>query len=415
MSAFTGALGSVIGYLGAEAASESLFERVLWPERFYNDANIYTLVKLAVFLPMAGPLHAAALETLDSFRENGLYQGMCRGNMLGTTFYRDTGLMCYRIIDAKNREDGKACRNAFWVQVLREAKCPNTKARLTQADPADPTGDITTPYRAMQLVHNLKLRYASDAAHAGAGVISITETHATWRTAIGILLSELSSLGVAIVVGTAKPLQNGWLAGYLLVPVALKVLSLFTSVRREAIQDNKDKTQDLPRSKDHLYEIEDPTHSYAIIQGPESVVKQFFRHYGHPVRDSGTAGRTDRVRELLSMALVYAFVLYFPIGLVVVLWMPQNVQIVWLSFQMYTILATHVARILGWNTCGRTEARVARELQKGRCVWLRNSGKGAGIVASLETTDHRSVNQARVEMNSIIDEHFNPPRPTAQP
>lgn len=87
-SIIIGALGSVIGYLGAEAATESFFERLLWPERFFNDANPYVLLKLTLCLPISGPLHGAALESLDTFRNNGLYLGTRRGNMLGTTFYQ---------------------------------------------------------------------------------------------------------------------------------------------------------------------------------------------------------------------------------------------------------------------------------------------------------------------------------------
>ena len=37
MSALSGALGSIIGYLGAEIAEANIFDRLLWPQRFYND------------------------------------------------------------------------------------------------------------------------------------------------------------------------------------------------------------------------------------------------------------------------------------------------------------------------------------------------------------------------------------------
>ena len=36
MNALAGALGSVIGYLGTEAADTALFEALLWPERCYS-------------------------------------------------------------------------------------------------------------------------------------------------------------------------------------------------------------------------------------------------------------------------------------------------------------------------------------------------------------------------------------------
>src|SRR5258708_39160987 len=78
------ALGSLIGYLGTEVAPGDLFERQLWPQRFYNGFTIYNAWKLALLMPMGGPLHKAALQTLDKFFKNGLFKGGSLGRMLGT-------------------------------------------------------------------------------------------------------------------------------------------------------------------------------------------------------------------------------------------------------------------------------------------------------------------------------------------
>jgi len=407
MSIIIGALGSIIGYLGAQAATESFFERLLWPERFYNDAHPYVLLILSLCLPMAGPLHGAALESLDTFRKNGLYFGMRRGNMLGTTFFHDTETKYYHLTgpNINQKEDAKESRNGFWVRVLREVKCQNRAARLPTLDPADPATDQIPPYRAMQLVHHLKLHYAKDANHAGQNAVQVTEASVTWRTVLGTVLSEFSSIAIAITVAAAKPFKIYWLACYLLVPLVLKLVALFGRVRRDSILDDKEKTEGHPESEDELYAIEDPTHGYAIIQGPPSVVLQFCRHYGHPKRDSGAAGRRDRARELLSMALIYLFVLYFPAGLISSLWMPGNAQLLWLSFQVYTILMMHAVRIVGWDNYGRTEARAARHLGQKSPVWLRRPD-GLGIVACLETTDVPNVDSARREVDVIVQAHF---------
>jgi hypothetical protein len=82
MTAIAGALGSVIGYVGGEVADRALFERLLWPQRFYNDFTFGGFVRLALLMPMGGPVHKAAIETLEKFRENGLYNGAVRGDML---------------------------------------------------------------------------------------------------------------------------------------------------------------------------------------------------------------------------------------------------------------------------------------------------------------------------------------------
>ena len=56
-----GALGTLIGYLGSEVATGVLFERLLWPQRFYNGISTSNAWKLALFMPMGGPMHKAAL------------------------------------------------------------------------------------------------------------------------------------------------------------------------------------------------------------------------------------------------------------------------------------------------------------------------------------------------------------------
>ncbi|GFG23254.1 hypothetical protein IFM61606_03131 [Aspergillus udagawae] len=406
MSVIIGALGSVIGYLGAEASTESFFERLLWPQRFYNDADLYVLIRLALFLPMSGPLHGAALESLDTFRNNGLYLGMRRGDMLGTTFYHDLGAKYYHLTgkNTDQRDNAKDSRNGFWVQVLREVSCRNRDVHLAVQDPEDPAVDQIPPYRAMQLVHHLKLRYARNADHAGQGSVEIAETSVNWRTVLGTVLSELSSIVIAITAAAAKPFKTYWLAGYMLVPLALKLVALLTCVRRYSILDEQE-AGDHQGFEDELYESDDPTHGFAIIQGPPRAVLQFFRHYGHPVRDSGAAGRRDRMREVLSMALIYLFMLYFPAGLISSLWMPNNTQFLWLSFQVYTIVTMHAVRIVGWDNCGRTEARVARHLEQNEQVWLRRPD-GLGIVASLETKDFPNVASAKREVDVIIRGHF---------
>jgi hypothetical protein len=58
------ALGTLIGYIGAEAATDQVFERLLWPQRFWNGFTIYHALRVALFMPMGGPLHRAALHTL---------------------------------------------------------------------------------------------------------------------------------------------------------------------------------------------------------------------------------------------------------------------------------------------------------------------------------------------------------------
>ncbi|EXJ84420.1 hypothetical protein A1O3_05087 [Capronia epimyces CBS 606.96] len=393
MSVVIGALSSLIGYLGAAAATETFFERLLWPERFYNDVHPYVLLRLAFFLPMAGPLHGAALDCLSTFRDHGLYLGIRRGKMLGTMFYQDTETKYrQRTDEQRNEKEVKQdARNGFWVQVLREVKCHRHAANLTLVERGE-MAEWTPPFRAMQFLHHLRLRYSRSRPD---GAIPIEEFNVTWRTFLGTLISEVSSIAVAITAAVVEPFRTYWLAGYLLIPLALKLLALLVRVQREPIVKGRAESESV------LYQIQDPTYGFAIIDGVPSVVLQFFQHYGHPKRDSGVGGRRDRTRELLSMALIYLFLLYFPAGLIGSVWMPSNTQLLWLGFEAYTIVMMHVVRIVGWDNCGRTEARVARYLEQKKLVFLRRAD-GEGIVASLETRVFPSIRSARREVNIIV-------------
>jgi hypothetical protein len=85
MTAVAAAIGSVIGYVGAEVAEEELFERLLWPQRFYNYLDLRTSLKYAFLIPMGGPLHRAALQVLDTQRT---LQGKSNGAYAGHSFLR---------------------------------------------------------------------------------------------------------------------------------------------------------------------------------------------------------------------------------------------------------------------------------------------------------------------------------------
>lgn len=390
MSALSGALGSIIGYLGAEVAEATIFERLLWPQRFYNDFNLTICIKLALLMPMGGPLHRAALQTLDAFNENGLYLGSRRGDMLGTAFYSQLPFKYFARSIVNEEDMAKEVRNGFWVEVLRSVP------KKTKSDPPGVE-------RAVQPVHRLKLQAA--VANDKIGVI-ISEDAVSWRSFAGICSSELSAVAISIAIGVDR--RSIWLACYLCVPLLLKFLAVCVSVHRDPIQtDTVIPQHDTPPSspQTEIFQIEErPGVGYSIIEGPDPVVQQFFRHFGHPKRKL----KWDRFREVASIIIVYAFVLYFPAGLVSLLWMDPTTQYYWLGYQIYTIIAMHVARLLGFMGCGRTEERIAKLLNRERRVILQ-SKDGSAVSATLHTEEATSVQDARDRVKNIILDHG--PRP----
>lgn len=400
-NALAGALGSIIGYLGAEASEPSLFERLLWPQRFYNDNSVSGAVKAALLMPMGGPIHKAALETLDGFRKKGLYGGTRHGHMLGTTFFASTGLK-YKMHGYKGLDQDDEVRNGLWVSVMQRLR----GCRYTQCNTADGNNDTESLGQEPALIRRTSQRVqhlilsSPDAKSKinDSSVREYSEGHIKPGAFATIFASEITALACAFVILWVE--QCWWFAAYLCLPLVLKLLAIPCSVRREPAAPNDQKPSERINTDNILVEVSDYDHGWPLIEGPEDIVRQFFRHWGHPVRRS----HVDRVRELASMGLVMAFVLYFPIGLLSMLWVSQNVQIVWLSFEMYTIIVMHLNRLVGLQGMGRTEDSMARTLAQGKVVRLRSENNSI-IEARLESHEVKRIAHGREVVKQIARKH----------
>ncbi|MCJ1261786.1 hypothetical protein MMC22_001654 [Lobaria immixta] len=402
--ALVGALGSVIGYLGSEVCEDTVFERLLWPQRFYNDFDFAIFLKMALLMPMGGPLHKAALQTFDTFRRKGLYRGRRKGHMLGSSFFSDQ-ILKYRVSSSEDQElDDQEVRNGIWVEALRRVKKSDSGAlRPTKNEDAESTVEPEQSVRRSQQ-HLKHLRLFAPNKSSKLDIAVVTEELLTWRTYAGILASELSAIAVALVVGIKE--KNIWFAIYLCLPLLLKLASQAVAVRREHLlvsrpRNIRDNTTQIPKfesgSRSIICEVSDPDQGFLVIEGPEAIVLQFFKHYGHPTREKPS----DRIRECFSMALVFAFVLCFPFGLLAMLWVKLEIQYLWLSYQMYTVVAMHVLRLLDGGGCGRTEEKIAKDLSKGREVHLR-SQNCSEVAATLDLTPVESIKIGRSLVAEIV-------------
>lgn len=397
MTAISGALGSVIGYLGGEAAEPGIFERLLWPQRFYNDIGLFNLLKICIFMPMGGPVHSAALKTLDKFRDNGLYYGSHQGNFLGTGFYPDSR-MKYHHRSGSDPTKHKDVRNGLWLEVLLRVRPHIAVKPAVALDDDEDKGEPGKPFkprRTIQLVYHLQLRGSNymkaKKLHPDAVFVQEDKVLA-WRVLLGVFASELSSLGLAISLGVYEHLD--WLAVYLCVPLLFKFLAVLCSIIREDLEEIDD--EETTTSQIEIFEIDMADHNYMIIESPARILLQFFRHYGHP--------RRSRWSEISSILLVYGFVLYFPAGLVSLLWMDPTIQYIWLGYQIYAIMAMHILRLLGATGIGRTEERIARALGKDEVVVL-VSKQGKAVVASLSWTAVNGVAEGRNKTIEIVRNH----------
>jgi hypothetical protein len=410
MTAIAGALGSVIGYVGGEVADRAIFERLLWPQRFYNDFNFGVFIRLALLMPMGGPVHKAAIETLEKFRKNGLYNGASRGDMLGTAFYEDAGYACREVMNVDLHgtvvSEPYQARNNFWVETIANVR---PQGRDIERVRIDKNGNIRSSasggsgeknHRAFQIVYEvvLELENFDDVAPSPKEILD--ENGITWRCLAGILSSEVSALGLAIFVGVYE--RVWWLAYFFCLPLLLKLIILGINVRRESIAPWSGRGA----AKDKVFEFDKTELGFAVIGGleredeEESIVRQFFLHYGHPRRNDFTFFG-DRFKEIGSMILVAVFVLYFPAGLISLVWMDPQVQYIWLGYQVYTIIAMHFVRLFGGASAGRTEKRAAVLLQSGKSVWLKGTDKHA-VKATLTITEVESIKAGREYVKYLI-------------
>ena len=184
-AAVLNALGTLIGYIGAEAATSQVFERLLWPQRFWNGFSTTKALKIALFMPMGGPLHRAALHTLDRFFKHGLFKGDSLGHILGTAFYTDTTssykvwsagkvedrdslghilgtafytdtTWSYKVWSAGKVEDNNLVRNGLWPRAAGQLPIPVDKPSRKNLDAE--TG-LKRPLRARTCVSQLVLEY----------------------------------------------------------------------------------------------------------------------------------------------------------------------------------------------------------------------------------------------------------------
>ena len=101
-------------------------------------------------------------------------------------------------------------------------------------------------------------------------------------------------------------------------------------------------------------QLDHPADGFMIIKGPESIVRQFFRHYGHPIRS------VARESIQIFAALILNFL--FPLGMVCLWWMPAGVQTVWLGYQLYVAFAMHAYRYLDGDICCSIQETIGNAL-----------------------------------------------------
>jgi len=359
------AIGAVLGYVGAEAATKRCLERMLWPQRTYSDFTLRSAPMLALLMPMGGPLHKVSLQVLDILFEHNLFRGAHKGHMLGTSIFPN---MNWKLaIWGPDRENIKSeeVRNGLWIRALQYAPIPTLAEFAGASSRSDDSGEKgtapTLPVHALVAVSHLTLTKATNEDKASLlPLVSEAARSPRFRTYVAIVTSELTAIGVAIGLGVGyRTLWSLWW----LVPLILRLLSAIFALNRHALLplDSKILKEDICN-----YEIHCPQSSgnFMLLTGPRAVVDQFFVHYGHPER--------SRFREIAQLIIIVLMGAFFPFGLFVsAIWMPLKMQYAWLCYQLYVILAMLVARYYHGVESPSTEAKIMKELTRN---WDAKSG-----------------------------------------
>lgn len=384
------AFSAVLGYIGAEAVTSHAFERLLWPQRNIAHWTWRDLPSLALLDPMGGPLYKASIAALDDFRAQGLLEGSHHGDMLGTAFFRNQP-HTYTAPDVHDPNQMKTnpVRNFLWFRVVRLA-LRTMRKRFGLPIPIVEKGEGPEKIvRARTAVAHLTLRIAK--ANSAGARVSEASSDFSLAAISGVFVTEMTGIGVAAAVGGVW--RSLW-AFWWIIPLLLRLLSLVCQLPREPFID----TIDTPRQDEWDFEI-DCGHSttlLVLVTGPPTIVRHFLGHYGHP--------RRHRFRELVQILIIVAFGCLFPVGLLCAgLWMQDSIQYVWVSYQIYAVVAMYIARYTGAYELATTEARLAdglsTSLSGGQVVFGRQQ---KAVAASLEVTYHSRRIEGRDHLARLV-------------
>lgn len=399
IAAFT-ALGTIVGYTGTEVACSSIFDRLLWPYRFSNISDIRSVVATAFYHPAGGPIHKAAVETLDLMVRHGLFLGHGRGDMLGTAFFHDAGQQ-YRVHALDGPGPAKDARNCFWMTVMSQVSTTLLKkaSQLQHNRSSDDkeSGPATRQSFSQRPVFVLNLDRAS-AEDKSQGFVEVNGDLGSFKIQhlVSVVASEAITLGFGIAT---VAIWRTPFASWYLVPLILKLMALALPVRRTTLTEAPPGKE----SEQYLCEVSDISGGFWLIQGPAELLNQFFRHYGHPLRSrKGLLG--DRVREGFGIALVILFALVYPAGLLVFIFASMGVQWTWLGSQLVTVISMHLYRYGKGEVVGTVQEIISKELSRENTVHF-DDGSGNGIVARVSCIRMApSVSEGRKEVASLIQE-----------
>ena len=145
------------------------------------------------------------------------------------------------------------------------------------------------------------------------------------------------------------------------------------------------------------FEIGSTGHGFLEVEGNESVVLHFFRHYGHPVRHRG--------REIIQIAIIASFGSIFLVGLMLsILYMSVQLQYVWSGYRLYATLAMILYRYGRGHGWGTVEEKIVQTLEgqkDGEAVVYLQDNSGDTVMARLGRT-YANYGEGKSAMTQLL-------------
>lgn len=384
-----GAIGAVLGYIGAEGATPAIFQRLLWPQRAHSGFTLRHALKIGLLGPSGGPIYKAALQVLDNAFANGLLRGSGRGHMLGTIFFpQSKSTYTLESNDDHYPSHTEPARNCLWERVVALIPVPS----LAEQHPVDneATAGLVKTVRSQVAVHHITLSIC-ELNNTMSSILDIAtdSRRLSTRMITAILTSEVTGVFFALLVALE---WKSWLAVLWVLPLLIKLLSAAAALERENLSLEECQRGGCSPAPAQNFEIHMPPESgsFLVLTGPPHLCLQFFRHFGHPKR--------HRAREIWQLTLVVASACIFPLGLIFsVTIMSEPVQYAWLSYQMYLVLAMYASRYMSLELWTSTEKVIADSLAQNedpKYLW-RDETCGKTVKVILHTSLHERYGEAR--------------------
>ncbi|KAG8670912.1 hypothetical protein FPOAC2_04219 [Fusarium poae] len=347
------ALGALLGYVGAEAATTAPFEHLLWPQRHLANLSWRSAVMAALLMPMGGPLHKAALETFDTLHRHGLFRGAYLGHMLGTAFFKDIG-WTYTMHDMGVKGIPKAVRNCIWTRAMSMLSPPQLADESKLVPSEKKEASRQTSVRALISCYHLTFSQATEEdRESSLPFVRERVNKPGPHVYLSIIAAESSAIiiGVILIGILRTPWATLWLA-----PLALRLISTLFAIHREPLET----PQITPQNYTCDFEIHCPESNgdFIVLTGPPPLIQQFMRHYGHPCR--------SRIKEIIQLTIICALGCVFPAGLVAsALFMPLHLQYIWFGYQIFLVAGLHIARYCQFSRQLSIDAAIAEAFTKG--------------------------------------------------